>query len=359
MSRYLARIATGPRMGKDLSADEARDGIELVLTGEVDAAQAAVFLIALRMKLETHDELRGILRGLRAHTRVAEAEVTDLADLADPYNGYVRHLPATPFLPAVLAAAGLPAVLYGRMAQGPKWGLTAHRVLAACGLGAPASPEEAARRVADPDRGWAYLDLEAFCPHLADLDALRAQIVKRPCLSLLEKLLAPVRARRTHLIVGYTHRGYEEILDALCREGIYASMLAPRGVEGGVIPSVAARRVGARSAPGQRGPSPLAEHAFDPAAAGVQAAERAEPLPSSSSELPSEEMLDAWAAAARDAGRAALRGQENVMRRALVFAAASILHHVGREPGIEGAAARAAAAIDTGAALAHFERGLT
>ena len=70
---------------------------------------------------------------LRAHTRCAEAAVDDLVDLADPYNGYVRHLPAVPFLPAVLAATGLPAVLHGRLAQGPKWGLTPHRVLAACG----------------------------------------------------------------------------------------------------------------------------------------------------------------------------------------------------------------------------------
>ncbi len=363
MADYLARVATGPRMSKDLSHDEARDGIDLLLSGRVDPVQAGVFLIALRMKIETHEELAGILEGLRAHTCVAEAETDELVDLADPYNGYARHLPASPFLPAVLAAAGLPALLHGRVAQGPKWGLTPHRVLAACGADPTRlrelDPDEAASRIADADLGWAYLDLGAFCPALAGLDELRARIVKRPCLALLEKLLAPVRARRrTHLVAGYTHRGYDAILDAMCRQGAYASLLAPRGVEGGVIPSVAAARTGARSAPGDGAPEPIAEHDFDPTAAGVLASARAEPLPFSCDGLPDEATLAAWADAAAAAGKAALGGADTTTRRSLAFAAGAILHHVGRAPTAAAGAAHAAAVIDSGAAREHFERGL-
>src|SRR5690606_23826003 len=145
---------------------------------------------------------------------------------AEPYNGYVRHLPAAPFVPAVLAACGVPCVLHGCVASGPKWGVTAHGILAAAGARVDASAAQAAERVGRV--GWAYVDLARFCAPLAGLARLRSLIVKRPCLSLLEKLIAPVRARdggRTHLWVGYAHKGYPEILETLARGFGYDSML--------------------------------------------------------------------------------------------------------------------------------------
>src|SRR6266478_9254612 len=113
MTSYLRRIATGPEMSKDLTLDEARDGMSLVLNGKVEPIQAAVFLIALRMKRESDDENRGVLEALRKETRAATVAVNDLADLADPYDGFTRHLPASSFLPAVLASCGVPSVSHG------------------------------------------------------------------------------------------------------------------------------------------------------------------------------------------------------------------------------------------------------
>lgn len=66
MASYLKRIATGPEMSKDLTREEARDGMELVLRGAVDSVQAGVFLVALRMKRESDDENRSVLDALRA-----------------------------------------------------------------------------------------------------------------------------------------------------------------------------------------------------------------------------------------------------------------------------------------------------
>mgnify|MGYP006193788123 CR=1 FL=1 len=59
MSSILKRIATGPELSKDISREEARAGMRLVLDGEVDPVQAGVFLIALRMKGETAEVLIG------------------------------------------------------------------------------------------------------------------------------------------------------------------------------------------------------------------------------------------------------------------------------------------------------------
>jgi len=77
--------------------------MRLVLEGLADPVQAAVFLIGLRMKRETDDENKGILQGIRDKTKTVVADVDELVDIADPYNGYGRSLPSSPFLPVLLA----------------------------------------------------------------------------------------------------------------------------------------------------------------------------------------------------------------------------------------------------------------
>src|SRR5208283_1939430 len=56
MRSIIKRIATGPELSKDISREEARQGMRFVLEGEVDPVQAGIFLIALRMKRETDEE---------------------------------------------------------------------------------------------------------------------------------------------------------------------------------------------------------------------------------------------------------------------------------------------------------------
>ena len=358
MRAYLQRIATGPEMSKDLTRAEARDGMALVLDGAVPAVQAGVFLIALRMKRETDEENLGVLDALRAATRAASAAVDDLADVGDPYDGFVRHLPASPFLPAVLAACGLPAVAHGCLRLGPKLGVTTRQVLAAAGASVDATPAEAARRLADPRLGWAYVDQERFCPALHALGELRCLIVKRPCLSTLEKLVGPVRAAgRTHLVVGYVHRGYERLLPLLARQAGYASALVVRGVEGGVVPPL--------NAPAPytvfRGDGPDQTGRTDPRAAGVTTDVRTVPLPGATDVAADDDEAgdgDATrlAAPAAAAGLAALAGAPGPTRDSLVLAAATVLHAFGRF-GSPGAAADAARrALDTGAARERFAR---
>jgi anthranilate phosphoribosyltransferase len=373
MSRYLGRIATGPTLSKDLDRAEARDAMDMILGNSVDHVQAAVFLIALRMKRETHDELLGVLDALRAAAVRVAAPVDDVVDMAEPYNGYLRHLPAAPFVPAVLAACGAPCVLTGCRDAGPKWGVTAHRILAAAGARVDLAPEQAAAGMGEA--GWAYLDLPRFCPPLAALARLRSLIVKRPCLSLLEKLIAPIAPRpggRVHLWVGYAHREYPEILERLARAAGYDSMLAVRGVEGGVTTSVAGRVRGARF----RGPGALEDVSIDAAAAlGALSEQRMPPLPPDGPAGPGDEpagaageqadddggqgpgaaRLDRWARAAAAAGLAALDGQPGPTADMLVVAAAAVLHHLGRVSDLAAGAARARAALIDGSARARFD----
>ena len=339
MDSILQRIATGPELSKDISREEARAGMRLVLDGEVDPVQAGVFLIALRMKRETDEENLGLLEAIREATQRASAAVDEVVDVGDPYDGYKRTLPAAPFLPPLLAACGVAAVSHGVERMGPKYGVTHRQVLRAAGLPVDLSPAQAAARLADPGIGWAYVDQKHFCPKLHALAGLRSLIVKRPAITTAEVLAGPVRGRlRTHLVTGYVHKAYPRVYAMLARHAGFDSALLVRGVEGGVIPGLR------QSAKVFRYQDRGEERAMEFALADL-----------GGESVPSPEIADAFdaeavAAAAAQAGRAALAGASGPARDSLVVGAALVLWHLERHESLESAARAVRAVLDSGAA---------
>jgi anthranilate phosphoribosyltransferase len=354
MRSIIQRIATGPELSKDISVEEARMGMQAILDNEVDPVQAGIFMIALRMKRETDDEQRGVLDAVRAATQHVVAAVDEVVDIADPYDGYNRCLPASPFLAPVLAECGVAAVSHGLDAVGPKFGVTHRHVLSAAGLPVDLSPEGAAARIADPDCGWSYVDQRAFVPKLHDLAPLRGTIVKRQVLTTVEVMARPIHGRKkTHLVTGYVHKPYPRIYALLARHAGFDSALLVRGVEGGVVPSL--RQTGVCFNYQQMGE----EQSFDidPTALGIEQNVRSVPLPEDlpTSSRPGDDIavavdVQATAQAAAQAGLAALEGQRGPTYDSLVFSGALILWHLGREQTQQAAADRIRAALDSGAA---------
>ena len=360
MRSIIQRIATGPELSKDIARDEARQGMRAVLDGAVDPVRAAVFLIALRMKRETDDENLGILDAVRETTEDVTAPVDEVVDLSDPYNGFNRNLPVSAFLPAVLAACGVPAISHGVESMGPKFGATHHRVLAACGAPVASTPAQVCARLADPETGWAYCDQSVFNPRLHALAGLRSLIVKRPALATVEVMAGPVRGRgRTHVVTGYVHKPYARIYLLLARHAGFDSALVVRGIEGGIIPSL---RQNAKVWTYRDG---VDEHDTDisPDALGIEQAVRAVPLPEGiagyrrkSDDTGGEVDGAAIARAAARAGLEALDGAPGPARDSLVYGAALVLRHVGRTRRLDEAAATVRAALDDGRVRARFER---
>lgn len=358
MRSYLQRIATGPELSKDISLEEARHGMQLILDGEADPVQAGIFLIALRMKRETDDETRGILEAIRAATTRVEARVDDVLEMADPYDGYNRTLPASPFLPAVLAACAVPTVSQGVRSVGPKFGATHHQVLKAAGIDVDAPPEAVAARLEDPDIGWGYVDQSRFCPKLYELTELRRLIVKRPAITTTEVLAGPVTGRKTtHLVTGFVHKPYPRIYAMLARHAGYDSALLVRGTEGGVIPSL--RQTGKIWHYHDRGAE--TEVDIKPEVLGIEQDLRAVPLPE---HLPGYRKktdgvaigVDAQAVAKEAArtGLEALEGKRGATFDSLVYGAALCLWHLGRCPSLSEAADHVRETIESGKALAHL-----
>jgi anthranilate phosphoribosyltransferase len=355
MHSIIKRIATGPELSKDISREEARAGMRLVLDGEVDPVQAGIFLIALRMKRETDDENLGILDALREAAHTVTAPVDQVVDIADPYDGYNRILPASPFLPVVLAACGIPAVSHGVERMGPKYGVTHRQVLEAAGVPIDLGLEQAAARLGNPDIGWAYVDQKTFCPKLYRLAALRTLIVKRPAITTAEVLIGPLRGRRkTHLITGYVHKPYARIYALLARQAGFDSALIVRGVEGGVIPSLrqAGKAFYYRDGGGEQ------PFEFSPADFGVDQVLRAPQIPGGVATGEEEgddvpENLDAAVVArfAAEAGLDALKGRPGPTRDGLICTAALCLRYLEHYDSLESAANAVREVIDSGRAL--------
>ncbi len=357
MRSIIQRIATGPDMSKNISLEEARAGMNAILKNAVDPVQAAVFLIALRMKRETDDENKGVLDGIRDNAISITANVDQVLDLSDPYNGYNRTLPAAPFLPAVLAACGIATVSHGVKTMSPKFGITHHRVLKAAGKNITLSVQQAADQLSDNTIGWAYVDQKAYCKPLHDLTNLRTNIIKRQIITTVEVLTGPIRGKKkSHYMSGYVHKPYTRVYAMLARHSDFDSCLMIRGVEGGITPSL--RQSGKVFYYHNKGEEQAQD--FNPADIGIKQTVRATPLPDNlppaaeSEDVSAAFDVDAAAKMATDAGIAALNGKQGSSYDALVYSAAIALWHLKKVDNIKQAAEKVREVLDNGSALKHF-----
>ncbi len=354
MTSYLKLIATGPQKSKDLTLEQARDGMSLILKKEVHEVQAGVFLVALRMKRETDDENRGVLEALREATRSAVAPIPELVEIADPYDGFKRHIPTSPFLAPLLAECGLPTISHGCHRVGPKYGVTHRQIFEQAGVRVNLTPQQAADRLADPAIGWAYIDQAIFCPQLHDLIPLRQLIVKRPSIATLEKLCGPVRVDgKNHVVIGYVHPGYEKQIPMAARHAGYSSCLTVRGIEGGVLLPMHKANEGIVYTDSGEDRSIL----LDPAEAGINTSLRAIPVPDDLKRVvrDSEQENPSLAAASVKAGIEGLSGVKGPCYDSLLFTASAILYGIGKFQSLRDAADLVSEKLDSGAALTRID----
>ncbi len=354
MRSIIQRIATGPDLSKDISRTEAHLGTKAIIENAIDPVQVGIYFIALRMKRETRDENRGVLDAVLETTQRITAEVDEVVDIGDPYDGYTRCLPAAPFLGPLLAEFDVHVVSHGLDKVGPKYGVTARHVLAAAGVPVDLAPAAAAARLADPALGWTYVDQAQSNPGLHNLTRLRAQMIKRQVLTTVEVLSKPIAGRKlTHFVTGYVHKPYPPVYADLAREAGFDTACIVRGVEGGVIPSL--RQEGKYFHYHDRGEETEAK--IDPVALGIAQPVRAVPLPGSvAGEAGEDEIvaaidIQATARAAAEAGILALKGDRGPTYDSLVLAGAIILHHVGRAASVAEAAEKIRVVLDSGRAV--------
>src|SRR2546429_8756607 len=78
---------------RDLTRAEARETMHEIMRGEATQAQIAGFLVALRAKGETAEEITGCAEAMRDHVLPVHPVRADLVDTAGPGGGGRAHPP--------------------------------------------------------------------------------------------------------------------------------------------------------------------------------------------------------------------------------------------------------------------------
>ncbi len=127
MKALIGRVATGAA----LSEDEAERAFNIIMSGEATEAQIGGFLMALRVRGETVDEITGAVRAMRAKMLRVEAPdgAMDIVGTGGDGSGTVNISTAAAI---VVAACGVPLAKHGNRGLSSKSG--AADVLKALGV---------------------------------------------------------------------------------------------------------------------------------------------------------------------------------------------------------------------------------
>lgn len=234
MRAYIEKIATGPRLSKNLTLEEAEDGMTLLLEQSVSDVRAAVFLIASRIKIETADESLGYWRALDGAMQRQKVVLDRLLQIADTFDGFQR-IPYFGFYAIpVIAELGLPAYGHSALPLPPKHGITFEDMLINhYRVPADHSLEQRAQLI--EKFGFGYLGTEQCHPALERLRPLREEVIKRTCLSMLEKMLMPLEAKENFLATHYFHKGFETSMLAVAKASQFTATLIGNGMEGATL----------------------------------------------------------------------------------------------------------------------------
>jgi anthranilate phosphoribosyltransferase len=178
--------------GTDLSRDEARDVMDQVMGGEATPAQIAGFLVALRAKGETVDEIAGCAEAMRSHALPVRPERDDVIDTAGTGGDGAGTVNLSTAAALVAAAAGAGVAKHGNRAVSSACGSA--DVLEALGFDIELAPEEIARSI--DQLGFGFLFAQAHHPAMKHAGPVRRELATRTVFNILGPLTNPAGAGR-------------------------------------------------------------------------------------------------------------------------------------------------------------------
>lgn len=213
-ARYIRILGKGKTGTRSLTGEEAQSAFGMMLRGETDPLQVGAFLMLLRVKEETPDELAGFVRACRDQMAAPPAAVTADLDWSS-YAGKRHQHPWFLLSVLLLAQAGYRVFVHG--SDGHTGGrLYTEQAMARLGLPVADSWESVNDQLAA--RGLSYLPLRRFCPALHELMLLRPKLGLRSPVNTLARLLNPLQAPCSmqsifHPAYGTLHQAADQLLE--------------------------------------------------------------------------------------------------------------------------------------------------
>ncbi len=204
-ARFVQILGRGKTLSRSLTVQEAQDAMAMILAGEVLPEQLGAFLMLLRMKEESPEEIAGFV--LAARAAMALPSPLPKVELDWPsYAGKRHQLPWYILSALLLARNGAKVFMHGTEGHTEGRIYTRH-VLESLHIPVAWSFEEAASHLAQ--RNFAYMPLEAISPVLANLFGLRSILGLRSPVHTLARMLNPFAARV--MLQGIFHPNYMAI----------------------------------------------------------------------------------------------------------------------------------------------------
>jgi len=200
--------------GQDLCAEEAHAAMTEIMSGQAGPASIAGFLIALRMKGETVEEVTEFARVMREHVvRVAPAR-RPLVDTCGTGGDALQTFNISTAAAFVAAGAGVAVAKHGNRSVSSKCGSA--DVLEALGIKVEQPPAEVARCI--DDIGIGFMFAPAFHPAMKHAGPVRRELALRTVFNALGPLTNPAGAE-AQVIGVYTPALTELHAGALCKLG--------------------------------------------------------------------------------------------------------------------------------------------
>lgn len=200
--------------GRDLTRDEAREAMGAIMTGEATPAQIGGFLVALRIKGETPDEIAGFAEAIRSHVLAVRPQRDDLVDTAGTGGDGQATINISTAAALVAAAAGAAVAKHGNRAVSSASGSA--DVLEALGFSLELPPERIAGSI--DELGFGFLFAPAHHPGFRHAAPVRRELATRTVFNVLGPLTNPAGARAQ--IVGvYDASLVRTIAEVLARLG--------------------------------------------------------------------------------------------------------------------------------------------
>jgi anthranilate phosphoribosyltransferase len=177
---------------KDLTPDEAGQVMGAIMEGSTTQSQTGAFLIALRMKGETPEEIAAFARVMRQHAvTVAPATQRTLVDTCGTGGDGTHTFNISTASALVAAGAGIPVVKHGNRSVSSSCGSA--DVLSALGVNIAVDPVRQAKIVEQV--GIAFLFAPAHHPAMRHVMPVRQELGCRTIFNILGPLANPAGAQ--------------------------------------------------------------------------------------------------------------------------------------------------------------------
>lgn len=200
--------------GRDLTREEACESMRTIMRGEATQAQIAGFLVALRAKGETADEIAGCAEAMREHVLRVNPKRDDLVDIVGTGGDGANTFNISTAAALVAAGAGAAIAKHGNRAASSASGSA--DVLEALGFELEMAPERIERSI--DELGFGFLFAQAHHPAMKHAAPVRRELATRTVFNVLGPLTNPAGARALMLGV-YSPELTRTLAEALVQLG--------------------------------------------------------------------------------------------------------------------------------------------